>query len=158
MRCGFRLFAPFLQQWTYDLLQPGFAEPPEFDGDNAAAAVYYGGERQSAQPVARDFGECDGLGFAPEQRIVDAGFAGKRPHLVFLVNRHANEDQAAIAVFFLMTLTGWFCGQEPSVCAWRGIAGAAAMYAVVRMAGAIIIGVLIDTMARTEAQKMQPRE
>jgi len=32
------------------------------------------------------------------------------------------------------------------------------MYAVVRIAGAVIIGVLIDTMARSEAQKMQPRE
>lgn len=66
--------------------------------------------------------------------------------------------RCAISVFFLMTLTGWFCGQEPSVCAWRGIAGAVAMYAVVRMAGSIIIGVLIDAMARSEAQKMQPRE
>ena len=66
--------------------------------------------------------------------------------------------RCAIAVFFLMTLTGWFCRQEPAVCAWRGILGAVAMYAVVRMAGAVIIGVLIDAMARSEAQKMQPKE
>jgi hypothetical protein len=66
--------------------------------------------------------------------------------------------RCAIAVFFVMTLTGWFCGQDPGVCTWRGIAGAVAMYAVVRIAGAIIINVLIDAMARSEAQKMQPGE
>jgi hypothetical protein len=66
--------------------------------------------------------------------------------------------RCAIAVFFLMTLTGWICGQEPAVCAWRGISGAVAMYAVVRIAGAIIINVIIDAMASSEAQKMVPKE
>jgi hypothetical protein len=61
--------------------------------------------------------------------------------------------RCAIAVFFLMTLTAWFYGQEPAVCAWRGISGAVVMYVVVRVAGAIIYGMIIDAMARSEAKK-----
>jgi hypothetical protein len=66
--------------------------------------------------------------------------------------------RCAIAVFFLMALTGWLCGQEPAVCAWRGILGAAAMYLVVRTAAAIIIHVLIDAMAQSEARKTQLKD
>jgi hypothetical protein len=62
--------------------------------------------------------------------------------------------RCAIAVFFLMTLTGWFWGQEPEVCAWRGIIGGIAMYAVVRIVGVVVIEIIIDTMARSEARKM----
>jgi hypothetical protein len=63
--------------------------------------------------------------------------------------------RSAIAVFFVMALMGWFCRQEPAVCAWRGVLGAAAMYLVVRIAGAIIVSVLIDAMAQNESQKIQ---
>jgi hypothetical protein len=63
--------------------------------------------------------------------------------------------RCAIAVFFIMALMGWFCHQDPAVCAWRGILGAAVMYLVVRAAGAIIVGVLIDAMAQSESQKIQ---
>lgn len=66
--------------------------------------------------------------------------------------------RSAIVVFFLMGLVGWFCGQESAVCAWRGICGAVVMYAVVRVAGIIIFGVVIDAMARSEARKMQYEE
>lgn len=61
----------------------------------------------------------------------------------------------AIAVFFLMAVTGWFYGQEPGDCAWRGICGATVMYVVVRVAGTIIYGIIIDAMARGEAKKLQ---
>jgi hypothetical protein len=61
--------------------------------------------------------------------------------------------RCAIAVFFLMALTGWLCGQEPAVCTWRGISGAVVMYAAVRVAGSVIFGVVIDAMARSEAKK-----
>jgi hypothetical protein len=66
--------------------------------------------------------------------------------------------RCTLAVFFLMTLVGWLCGQEPAVCAWRGLCGAVMMYVVVRVAGTIIFGIVIDAMARSEADKMRYKE
>ncbi len=60
---------------------------------------------------------------------------------------------AAIMAFFIMALAGWFSQGDPAVCAWRGIIGAIVMYAAVRIAGAMLMKIIIDTMVREEMKK-----
>ncbi len=60
---------------------------------------------------------------------------------------------AAIMAFFVMALAGWFCHGDPAVCAWRGIIGAIVMYTAVRIAGAMLVKIVIDAMVRDEMKK-----
>jgi hypothetical protein len=60
---------------------------------------------------------------------------------------------AAILVFFIMGLAGWFCRNEPAVCAWRGLIGAVVMYAAVRIAGAVLTSVIINAAVEDELKK-----
>lgn len=56
-------------------------------------------------------------------------------------------------LFFIMALTGWLCGHEPGVCAQRALIGAVALYLVVRIAGNLAVRILLEAMARDQAQR-----
>lgn len=56
-------------------------------------------------------------------------------------------------LFFIMALTGWLCGLEPVVCAWRAFIGAITLYLVVRIAGNLVVRILLDAMARDQARR-----
>jgi hypothetical protein len=60
---------------------------------------------------------------------------------------------AAIMAFFVMALAGWFSHGDPAVCAWRSIIGAIVMYTAVRIAGAMLVKIVIDAMVRDEMKK-----
>ncbi len=60
---------------------------------------------------------------------------------------------AAIVLFFVMAFTGWFCGQEPAVCAWRAMLGAAAIYLTVSIAGNLVMRMLLEAIAQDQARR-----
>ena len=59
----------------------------------------------------------------------------------------------SVMLFFIMALTGWFCGHEPAVCAARAVIGAATLYLVVRIAGNLVVRMLIEAMAKDQARR-----
>jgi uncharacterized membrane protein len=59
----------------------------------------------------------------------------------------------AILVFFVMAVAGWFSHGDPAVCAWRGLMGGIVMYTVVRIAGAALLHILIETAVQEEVKK-----
>ena len=69
----------------------------------------------------------------------------------------ATAIQLAVLVFFVMAVTGclWKC--SPAVCAARAFGGAVVMYWVIRIAGRLVIRILIDAMVDSHMQK-QTRE
>ncbi|MCE5186607.1 MAG: hypothetical protein LLF76_10830 [Planctomycetaceae bacterium] len=52
----------------------------------------------------------------------------------------------AVLLFFIMAVVGWACGLEPASCASRAIAGAAAIYVVIRIAGQMVVRILIGSL------------
>lgn len=52
----------------------------------------------------------------------------------------------AALVFFVMALAGWLSGHEPAVCARRGMIGAVILYLTVRVAGNLVLRILVAAM------------
>jgi hypothetical protein len=59
--------------------------------------------------------------------------------------------RVSVLLFFVMALVGWICGHEPVVCTQRALIGATALYLTVRIAGNLIMRILVDAMAREQA-------
>lgn len=64
---------------------------------------------------------------------------------------------AACGMFLLLAIVGWISGQSAWVCAWRGLAGAAASYVLVRIVGQIIWKIVVDVVARNQAAQSKLR-
>lgn len=60
----------------------------------------------------------------------------------------------SVLLFFIMALTGWCCGHEPAVCTARAVIGAATLYLIVRIAGNLVVRMLIETMADEQARRV----
>jgi len=63
----------------------------------------------------------------------------------------------SVLLFFIMALTGWLYGQEPVVCAWRAMIGATALYLVVRIAGNLVVRMLLEAMAQDQARRREQK-
>jgi len=61
--------------------------------------------------------------------------------------------QLAVLAFFIMAVTGWMHKCSPAACAARSLAGAGVMYAVIRIAGHLILSILINAMAESQVKK-----
>ncbi len=67
--------------------------------------------------------------------------------------------QAAVTVavmgFFVLAGVGWVAGLSPSDCAFKALLGAAALYVLTKMAGRMIVNVMVRTIvsANTSAAK-----
>ena len=59
----------------------------------------------------------------------------------------------SVLLFFIMALAGWLSGQEPIVCTQRALIGAATLYLAVRIAGNLIVRILIEAMAQDQARR-----
>jgi len=60
--------------------------------------------------------------------------------------------------FFALAIVGWFSDVPPLTCALRALAGAAAMYVVVRVAGRIVMNIMVDAVMRSLTQGRGRRE
>lgn len=65
--------------------------------------------------------------------------------------------QLAVVVFFAMAVAGWVCGCSPGECGLRALGGAAVMYAVVQIAGRIVVKILLDAMVDSQMRKQTNR-
>jgi hypothetical protein len=54
--------------------------------------------------------------------------------------------QTAVLLFFAMSLVGWVCGLPTSTCASRAAIGATATFVIVRLAGQLIVRVLVNAI------------
>lgn len=66
--------------------------------------------------------------------------------------------QAGVLLFFIMAVVGWCCGSQPETCASRALAGAAAVYFVVRLAGKLVVQVLVGALVEDQIRRKQSRE
>lgn len=64
----------------------------------------------------------------------------------------------AVLLFFVMAVAGWLWGCSPAVCATRALGGAVVMYAVVQIAGRIIVKILIDAVVDSQIQKQAKKD
>jgi hypothetical protein len=69
---------------------------------------------------------------------------------------------SAIIVFFGMAIIGSVCGTPPFTCGIRAIVGAAITYLLMRVAGRIIVAMLVDAIVgappQTSEEKDRPHE
>ena len=61
----------------------------------------------------------------------------------------------AVVLFFVMGLVGWMSGHEPAVCAWRAFVGAFIIYLTLRVAGNLVVRMLLEAMARQQVRRDQ---
>lgn len=64
----------------------------------------------------------------------------------------------AVLLFFVMAIVGWTSGLEPATCASRALAGAVAVYFLIRLAGVLVIRVLIGALVDEQVRRRHPRE
>lgn len=62
-----------------------------------------------------------------------------------------------IALFFVMSAVGLWYGVPPAACAWRAMLGAAAMIIAVRLAGQVVLRLLIDAIAHDQWRRQQEK-
>lgn len=73
-------------------------------------------------------------------------------------NAQAAAIQLAVLIFFVMALAGWLWGCSPAACGARALGGAVVMYAVVRIAGRIVVKILIDAIADRQVQRQMKKD
>ena len=66
--------------------------------------------------------------------------------------------KAAIALFFIMALIGWFFDNDPSVCAKRALLGAVVIYIVVSFAGKITANIIINAIVDSKLSKLNRKD
>ncbi len=54
----------------------------------------------------------------------------------------------AVLLFFLMAAAGWLSGHEPAVCTQRALVGAVVLYLATRVAGNLVMRILVQAMAQ----------
>jgi hypothetical protein len=64
----------------------------------------------------------------------------------------------AAMIFFIMSLTGWFCGQSPATCCNRAILGAIVTYIAVSIAAKAIAKVIMDAMIESKMNQFKNTE
>jgi hypothetical protein len=77
-----------------------------------------------------------------------------------MMQRRVNQVavQAGVLLFFVMAVVGWCCGLQPETCASRALAGAAAVYFVVKLAGKLVIQVLVGALVEDQIRRKQSKE
>jgi len=76
------------------------------------------------------------------------------------MHRYVNQVavQAGVLLFFVIGVVGWCCGLQPETCASRAVAGAAAVYVVVRVAGKLVVQVLVAALVEDQLRRKQSKE
>lgn len=69
------------------------------------------------------------------------------------VNRIA--VQSAVPLFFVISVLGWFCGLEPAVCAERAALAALAAFVVIKLAGKMVMKVLVGALVEDQVRRKQ---
>jgi hypothetical protein len=64
----------------------------------------------------------------------------------------------AILVFFAMAIIGVACGTSPFTCSLRALAGAAIAFLLVRVAGRIVVKILVDALMGSLASTSEERD
>ena len=73
-------------------------------------------------------------------------------------NVQATAIQLAVLIFFAMAIASWFFGCSPGACAARAFGGAVVMYAVVKIAGRMVVKILIDAIADSQMKKQTSKD
>lgn len=63
----------------------------------------------------------------------------------------------SVVSFFLLALVGWCSGLPVFVCSMRALAGAAVLYVIVKVAGRLILAVMVDAVIKSRSSD-QARE
>ena len=65
--------------------------------------------------------------------------------------------QLAAGGFFVLAAAAWSGGASPLTCGLRGLAGAAGVYVLTRVAGAVVLGLMVRAIlqARTPSRERQ---
>ena len=61
--------------------------------------------------------------------------------------------QWATLMFFVMAVVGWVSGLSPYTSGMRAVGGFIAVYCLIRLAGTIIISVLVQAMANEQIRQ-----
>ncbi len=64
----------------------------------------------------------------------------------------------AAMIFFIMSLTGWFCGQSPATCCNRAILGAIVTYIAVSIAAKAVAKVIMDAIIESKMTQFENKE
>lgn len=64
----------------------------------------------------------------------------------------------AVMIFFIMSLTGWFCGQSPATCCNRAFVGAIVTYVAVSIAAKAVTKVIMDAIIESKVAKLEKKE
>jgi hypothetical protein len=73
-------------------------------------------------------------------------------------NSHQLAVQIAVLLCFVMGGIGWACGLEPATCASRAALGAAAAYGLIRLAGKLVVKVLVGALVEDQIRRKQLKE
>ena len=65
--------------------------------------------------------------------------------------------QVAVLLFFTMAVVGWACGLSPGTCSARALFGACVGYVLIRIAGRLIVRVLIWALVDEQVKRYQGR-
>ena len=63
----------------------------------------------------------------------------------------------AAATFFVLALVGWASDVPPLVCGLRAACGAAVMFLVVRLALRVALGIVVETVIRSNPSGLESR-
>ncbi|MHC5083874.1 MAG: hypothetical protein ACYTET_08065 [Planctomycetota bacterium] len=63
--------------------------------------------------------------------------------------------QIAVLIFFVMALTGWISGHPIATCASRALLGAVAIYCIVRVAGQLVVKVIISALVDEQVRQRE---
>lgn len=61
----------------------------------------------------------------------------------------------AVLLFFVMAVVGWLSGLEPATCASRALMGAVVVFFTVRLAGKLVIRVLVGALVEDQVRRRQ---
>lgn len=64
----------------------------------------------------------------------------------------------AVMIFFIMSLTGWFCGQSPATCCNRAFVGAIVTYITVSIAAKAVAKVIMNAIIDSKVAKFTNEE
>ncbi len=60
----------------------------------------------------------------------------------------------AVMIFFIMSITGWFCGLSPATCCSRAVGGAIIIYIAITIAGKGVMAIIINSIVKNKVNNL----